>query len=471
MTGPDAFGPLLRACRRTARLTLEELAEASGLSARAISDMERGRSLGPQARSVLAIAEALRLSGTERARLLAAAKAGRLGAAGAWSAAGHGELPRSVADFTGRGAELDRISALLGRPAGAGAATVVLVSGPPGVGKTGLAVHAAHGLGRQFPDGAFFVDLRGLDSQPLASSTALSRLARALGTSEAAVPPDRRDRAGHYRALLQNKRALIVLDNAVDEAQVRPLLPAGGRSLTLITSRRLLSGLEGVRRLHLGPLSPADASGLLRAILDRTGADLPDLAVADVARLCGHLPLALRIAGDRLLGGPDRTAADLADRLRPEEHRLDQLVAGDQSVAAAFGLSYRQLSGPAQRAFRRLALVPGADFAAPLAAVLAGTDPADAEDALDELVELGLLETAPGSRYRFHDLVRLFARERLAAEEPVADRDAAAARMAVRTRSSDRRSRPPPAAMLARRHLLPHPAATWRTHGHHHRRP
>ena len=426
MTGPDAFGPLLRAYRRGAGLTLEELAEASGLSVRGISDMERGRTLGPQRLSVVALAGALRLPAAEQATLLAAAKAGRLRAAGAWSSASQCELPRSVADFTGRDAELERISALLGSPAGAGAATVVLVSGPAGLGKTALAVHAAHVLGRRFPDGAFFVDLRGMDPEPLPSTTALSWLARALGTPEAAVPPDPRDRAGHYRALLESREALIVLDNAADEAQVRPLLPAGGGSVTLVTSRRLLAGLEGVRRLHLDSLSPAEAVDLLRTIL---GAASPDAAVEEVARLCGHLPLALRIAGNRLLSRPEWTVRDLADRLRHEDRRLDQLVAGDLRVAAAFGLSYGQLSGPARLVFRRLALVPGADFAAPLGAVLAGTDAVDAEDALDELVELGLLETAPGGRYRFNDLVHLFARDRLAAEDGPGDREAAADRM------------------------------------------
>jgi transcriptional regulator with XRE-family HTH domain/tetratricopeptide (TPR) repeat protein len=428
MTGPGAFGPLLRAHRRIARLTLEELAEASGVSVRGISDMERGRSSGPQRRTVVALADALRLPAADRAELLGAAKAGRPGAAGAPAAAGRCELPRSVTDFTGRGAELDELTALLGSPTGAGASTVALVSGPAGLGKTTLAVHAAHTLGRQFPDGTFYLDLRGMDPEPLPSATALTRLACALGTPEAAVPPDPQDRAGHYRTLLQRKRALVVLDDAADEAQVRPLLPAGGRSLTLVTSRRLLAGLEGVRRLHLGSLSPAEATGLLRAILGPAVA-ASDAEVEEVARLCGHLPLALRIAGNRLLSRPGWTARDLAGLLRREEHRLDQLVAGDLRVAAAFGLSYGQLSGPARQVFRRLALVPGADFAGPLAAVLAGTGPAGAEDALDELVELGLLETAPGGRYRFHDLVRLFARERLAAEEPPADRDAAADRM------------------------------------------
>ena len=438
MTGPGAYGPLLRAHRRAAGLTLEELAEASGVSVRGIGDMERGRSRGPQRRTVVALAEALRLPPAERAALLEAAKAGRLRAAGAWSAASQCELPRSVADFTGREAELDQLRALLGGPAEAGAATVALLSGPAGLGKTALAVHAAHALGRRFPDGAYFVDLRGMDPEPLPSATALSWLARALGTPEGAVPRDPQDRAGHYRALLQRRSALIVLDNAADEARVRPLLPSGGRSLTLVTSRRLLAGLEGVRRLHLGSLSPAEATGLLRAILDRTGqgppdpsdpSDPSDSAVEEVARLCGHLPLALRIAGNRLLSRPGWTARDLADRLRQEESRLDQLVAGDLRVAAAFGLSYGQLSGPARQVFRRLALVPGADFAAPLASVLAGADPAAAEDALDELAELGLLETASGGRYRLHDLVRLFARDRLTAEDTAAERDEAADRM------------------------------------------
>ena len=414
------FGPLLRAHRQAARLTLEELAEASGVSARAISDMERGRSRGPQRRTVVALADALRLAPDEHAAVLAAAKAGRVRPA--TPLLGLCELPRSVPDFTGRDGELDRISALAGRDA----ATVALVSGPAGLGKTAFAVRAANLLAADFPDGAFFVDLRGMDPEPLPSAGALDRLVRALGTPASAVPSDPDERAGIYRALLRDKRALVVLDNAADEEQIRPLLAGGGRSLTLVTSRRLLAGLEGVHRLEFGSLSEEAAAGLLRAIL---GPDGTGDAVAEVARLCGCLPLALRIAGNRLLSRPGWTAADLAARLRRSERRLDQLVAGDLRVAAAFGLSYDQLPGPARLAFRRLALVPGADFAAPLVAVLCGIAADEAEDTADELAELALLEAAPGGRYRFHDLVRLFARDRLAEEEPPADRAAAAARL------------------------------------------
>lgn len=422
------FGPLLRVHRQAARLTLEELAAASGVSARAISDMERGRSRGPQRRTVVALADALRLAPDEHAAVLAAAKIGRVRATAGSPPLGLCELPRSVPDFTGREGELDGISALAEGGAAAGAATVALVSGPAGLGKTSFAVHAGHLLAGGFPDGAFFVDLRGMDAEPLPSAVALGRLARALGTPAPALPSDSEERAGLYRSLLRDKRALIVLDNAADEAQVRPLLPNGGRSLTLVTSRRLLAGLEGVQRLEFGSLSEAEAAGLLHAILGPDGA-ADDAAMAEVARLCGCLPLALRIAGNRLLSRPGWTAGDLAARLRKAERRLDQLVAGDLRVAAAFGLSYDQLPGPARLAFRRLALVPGLDFAAPLVAALCATTPDEAEDTVDELAELALLEPAPGGRHRLHDLVRLFAGERLAEEEPPADRAAAAVRM------------------------------------------
>ena len=430
-TGHDSYGSLLRAHRHRARLTLEELAEASGVSARAISDMERGRSRTPQRRTVIAVAEALRLPPADHRAMLAAARARRLPSTAASPPAGLCELPRSVADFTGRGAELDWVAALAdasgdGR---AGAATVALVSGPAGLGKTALAVHAAHVLGARFPDGALFLDLRGMDPEPVPGAVALGRLVRALGTAESAVPADPQDLAGLYRTLLRQHRVLVVLDNAADEAQVRPLLPAGGRSLTLVTSRRLLAGLESVRRLNLGSLSPAAAGELLSAIVGPDRQAAGTAAIEEVTRLCGCLPLALRIAGNRLLSRPAWTPGDLAGRLRQEERRLDQLVAGDLRVAAAFRLSYEHLSPPARRAFRRLALVPGPDFGAPLAAAVDGATPAELEDALDELADLGLLEPVPGGRHRFHDLVRLFARERLAEEEPPAERAAAAARM------------------------------------------
>jgi tetratricopeptide (TPR) repeat protein len=227
-----------------------------------------------------------------------------------------------------------------------------------------------------------------------------------------------------YRALLRGKRVLVVLDNAGSEEQIRPLLPGGGEGRALVTSRRLLAGLEGVRRLGIGPLPLPEAAELLTGIVGERSASDGQAALTQLAQLCGGLPLALRIIGNRLVSRPSWDAATLIARLTDEERRLDQLSAGDLKIANAFGMSYEQLADSARRVFRRLALVPGRDFDAALAAVLGGSSTADTWNALDELVDLGLLQDSTSGRYRFHDLVRLFARDRLQQEDTPAERDA-----------------------------------------------
>ncbi|MEV1170555.1 helix-turn-helix domain-containing protein [Nonomuraea sp. NPDC049784] len=407
---------MLRRHRHAARLTLEQLAEASGVSARTLSDMERGRSKGPQQRTVTALADALDLTEADREQLVELAREGRL--RDHWTRpTGPWELPRSVDDFTGRAAEL----AWTGDLVHAGDAPGVgLITGSAGLGKTTLAVRAAHALRRDFPDGVIFLDLFGMSARPLPVDEALDLLLRALGVADRQVPGER---ASLYRSLLRERRVLLVLDNAASEEQVRPLLP-GGASKALVTSRRLLAGLEGVRRLSLGPLPLLAATELLTAILKDRGAPDEGSAILQLAQLCGGLPLALRIAGNRLVSRPGWDAADLAARLTNEERRLDQLRAGDLKIATAFGLSYEQLAAPTRQVFRRLALIPGRDLDAALAAVVAGTSTEGAWVALDELVDLGLLLDSTSGRYRFHDLVRLFARHRLQEEETAAERDA-----------------------------------------------
>ncbi|TWG25054.1 putative ATPase [Actinoplanes teichomyceticus] len=424
---------------------MEQLAEASGVSARAISDMERGRSVAPQRRTVQALAGALALSEADRSTFLA----GRTRAAPARPAS-RCALPRPIADFTGRGGELDRLGrvAALARPAPA-AAPVATVSGVAGVGKTALAVQAAHALGERFPGGTFFLDLRGMHARPTGPGEALARLLAALGVPEGETPVHDADRAGLYRDLLRGRPALVVLDNAADEAQVRPMLPGPGPSLTIVTSRRLLAGLDGVHRLSLGHLSAEDAAALLRSIVG-VGPQRQADAVREVVELCGRLPLALRIAGNRLTSRPQWSVRHLADRLADERRRLDQLTAGDLRLAAAFNLSYDQLSPSARCLFRRLSLLPWPEFDARLAAVFGPAGPDDTEDALEELVELSLLQAETNGRYRLHNLIRLFARQRLAEEEPAAAHDTAQRRPAAARDTAQRR----PAGRLPRRRAL-----------------
>ena len=413
---------MLRGHRRAARLTLEQLAEVSGVSARALSDMERGRSRGPQHRTVTAVANALALEADAHRRLLELAREGRL--RDHWTRpTGRCELPRLVEDFTGREAELAWVSEL----ARAGSGAVGLVTGSGGMGKTALAIRAAHDLRPGFPGGVLFLDLLGMSPRPAAPAEALEQLLRALGVAQERIPADVDGRASVYRSVLLDRQVLIVLDNAASEEQVRPLLPGGGPSRTLITAKRLLAGLEGVRRLALGPLAVPESTELLAGILG--GRTAPDEVLERLARLSDGMPLALRIIGNRLLSRPGWDPADLVARLSDEEHRLEQFTAGDLKIASAFAVSYDQLGDDARRVFRRLAVVPGRDFDAALAG-RAGEVPVEvAWDVLDELVDLGLLLDGASGRYRFHDLVRLFARTRLEAEESAAERAALVERL------------------------------------------
>ncbi|MFF7586037.1 ATP-binding protein [Kitasatospora purpeofusca] len=429
---PSALGPLLRAHRHDAGLTLEELAEESGVSGRAIGDMERGHSRGPQARTVQALAVALGLDRAATEELLGAARAGRRRQQ-ATDAPGLCDLPPAVPDFTGRETE----TAWLGRSITAQAGPPVsIVSGAPGLGKTALVVHAGAQLAGRFADGCFFVDLRGLDAEPVVPHDALARLLRALGVRERDLPAETDERRALYRRLMREREALVVLDNAAHEAQVRALLPGPGYSRLWVTSRRTLAGIEHARRLVLAPLPVGAATALLGAILAQREEEEGAAARTDgsepavltrIAELCGHLPLALRIAGNRLLSRPAWSARGFAERLGDEDLRLQRLTAGDLRIRSAFRLSYEQLAEPVRRLFRRLALVPGPDFGPEAGAALTGLGPDLVEEMLDELLDLGLLGHTATDRLVFHDLLRLYARERLQEEESSRERTAAEA--------------------------------------------
>ncbi|MEU9858470.1 helix-turn-helix domain-containing protein [Streptomyces sp. NPDC047974] len=427
MYGKQSFGVVLRGLRQHGRLTMEELAEASGVSVRAIGDMERGRSLVPQRRTVVALAEGLGLTDDEREALLATARAAR--PTRAVAVAGTVVPPRSVGDFTGREPELALLRAAADRVPAGGGAPVWVLSGPPGCGKTTLALKAAAELAERFPDGCFVVDLHGVDG-PVDTGEALVKLLKALGVPDRRLAQeDQQGRAGLLRALLDDRRCLVVLDNARDEGQVRALLPAGGWSLVLVTSRRPLTGLEDVDRLPLSQMTQEEAVDLLRRILGEERADAEAAAVARVAELCGRLPLALRVAANWLTVRSGWTVAHLVRRLADEERRLGALAAGDVRVEAAFELSYRQLTAQAARMLRLLSLVPGPDMTAAYGAALTATDVFAAEDVMEELVEAGLLQATFTGRYQVHDLLRLFARARLSREEEPDERAAAEDRL------------------------------------------
>ncbi|WP_179855088.1 helix-turn-helix domain-containing protein [Paractinoplanes atraurantiacus] len=421
MADDDAFGVLLRRFRASADLTIEQLAEASGVSDRSISDMERGVSRRPRPRTVEALADGLDLGEADREALLTSAREGRNAPPAA--PANKSPLPRQVADFTGRAAELAAVARWADQANDRSPAPVVAISGTAGVGKTTFAVRAA----QTWPiEEQLFVDLRGLDAKPLSPLTVLSRLIRAVSPAVRAVPRDVDESSALWHSLIRGRRVVIVLDNAISESQVRPVLPPHGPAVVLVTSRRSLSGLEDVHRLRLDPMPEADATALLGGIVERSGASEPQLR--RIAELCVHIPLALRIAGNRLVSRPGWTADDLIARLAAQERRLDALAAGDLQIKAAFDLSYQQLSGVTRRLFRRLALVPGSSTGAELAAVLVEEPLMVTEDALDDLIELSLLQQRPDGRFDFHDLLRLYASSALDREESAADRAAAVRR-------------------------------------------
>jgi DNA-binding SARP family transcriptional activator/tetratricopeptide (TPR) repeat protein len=338
------------------------------------------------------------------------------------------DLPADIGDFAGRRAELARLVSRAGGTSGA--MVIEALDGMAGVGKTTLAVHAAHRLAAHYPDAQLFIDLHGYTSsqRTVTPMAALDALLRALGVPGEEIPNDLDARAARWRAELASRSVLVVLDNAVDAAQVRPLLPGTARSLTLITSRRRLGELEAAAILSLDVLPEPDAVALFMSVLGDDRAEEAG-AVIDVVGQCGHLPLAIRIAAARLRSRPAWTVRYLADRLRQASSPLAELSVGDRSVAAAFLLSYDYLDAARRRMFRLLGLHAGPDIDVPAAAALAGVDQAEAGALLESLVDDHLLQQLVAGRYRLHDLVRQHAREVALADESAPDRRAALRRV------------------------------------------
>jgi len=329
------------------------------------------------------------------------------------------QLPADTRMFTGRDEELDRLVALLRER------TVVIsaIDGMAGIGKTALAVHAAHRMREDFPDGQLFLDLHGHTTgiTPLESGAALDRLLRSLGVSPQLIPLDQDERSAFLRDRLAGTRTLIVLDNAASTAQVRPLLPGTPGCLVLVTSRRRLTGLDDAHALALDTLPGGEATALLHKVAGP--GRIPDghPAADELIALCGHMPLAIRIAAARLRHHRALHIEDLVEQLRDEHGRLDRLRDEDRNLTAVFESSYLALPEAEQQLFRRLGQVPGPDFDGYAAANLLGADLRTAEALLESLLDHNLLAQHASGRYRFHDLVRLYART-LRDDSPALDR-------------------------------------------------
>jgi tetratricopeptide (TPR) repeat protein len=327
---------------------------------------------------------------------------------------------------TGRDEQVETLGRLLaGGPGTAddGQPRAVVVSslaGQGGVGKTALAVHVAHQVKGQFPDGQLYLNLGGMSGQPADPAEVLDWLLRALGVDGSVIPDGLAERAALYRMRLDGRRVLVVLDDAASESQVRPLLPGSPTCAVLVTSRARLSVLEGVRLVDLGVLAPDQAVTLLGRIAGTDRVIAEPAAARQIVQLCGLLPLAVRVAGSRLAGRRHRTLAWLAGELADERRRLDVLAHGDLEVRASLALSYQALSPAQQRAFRLLGLAPAPSFAGWAASALLDVPAERAEQLLEELFDAQLVEVAStgplGVRWRLHDLLRVYARE-LAADE------------------------------------------------------
>ncbi|SCD34580.1 DNA-binding transcriptional activator of the SARP family [Streptomyces sp. BpilaLS-43] len=324
-------------------------------------------------------------------------------------------LPQPLTDFTGRTKEVAELLRCVDAADGSDArsARVVAVDGMGGSGKTSLAVWAAHQLADRFPDGQLYVDLRGFtpgEQPPVSPGTALDHLLRSFGVSDERIPSDTEARANLWRATVAGRRLLLLLDNAAHAEQVTPLLTASPGCLVLITSRSRLLDLDGVSWVSVGLMTPQDSAALVAATLGADRVEAEPESAAELAELCGHLPLALRIATARLRNRSSWTLRYLAERLRDETRRLDELRSPQRSVAATLHLSYMALDVRQRAAFRTFGLHPSTGIDVHSAAALLGTDVHDAESTLEFLLDMRLVQQPGVGIYTLHDLVRTFAR-------------------------------------------------------------
>jgi tetratricopeptide (TPR) repeat protein/transcriptional regulator with XRE-family HTH domain len=431
--GVQVVGGRLRHARIAAGMSQEELADRSGMSVRAISDLERGRTRRPYPRSIRLLASALRLPepvGEELVGLCRGDREGEQAGPRPQAVPVPRQLPSRVRSFVGRAREQQVLDDLaLEAP---GTVVISAVSGIPGVGKTALAVHWAHQAAGRFPDGQLYANLRGFDPSdaPVAAEHVIRGFLQALGIAAERIPSEPQAQVGLYRSVLADKRMLIILDNARDERQVRPLLPASSGCLVLITSRQQLTGLiaaEGARLLPLDVLTDDEAADLLARRIAAERLHAEPAAARQLIRACAGLPLALAVTAARAATRPGLLLADMAAELGHEQDRLTALDAGDPatSVRAAFASSYRGLTPGAARLFRLAALHPGPDVTVHAAAGLAGLPLGQARQALHELARASLLTEHRAGRFTCHDLLRAYAAEMARAHHDLGERRAA----------------------------------------------
>jgi DNA-binding SARP family transcriptional activator len=339
------------------------------------------------------------------------------------------QLPPDISDFVGRDAQVAKIDELTGRIRTRGRAVpIAVLSGPPGVGKTALAIHVAHRLSSRFPDGQLYIDLRGYStSPPVPASDGLARLLRALGTPSELIPHDLDDQSALFRSTLASRRVLVVLDNAISPDQIRPLLPGTSTCAVLVTSRdnlHSLVALNGAHRIPVDLVTTEDARELLSVLLGTERVASEPQAVEEFAALCGHLPLAIRIVAANLLAIPDQGIAEYVGQMRSADRLAAMAIEGDEQAAVnwAFDRSYGVLKPDLARFFRFLSLIPGPDFDIYAAANVAGVGVAAARRMLDQLSTANLAYSRAAGRYEFHDLIKEFARRKSQDEDDPSER-------------------------------------------------
>ena len=412
MSEHSGLGDLLRSLRMTADVTIEALAELSGVSDRTISDIERGVSGAPQHRTLVALADALRLDPDARESVFSAARtarsARRSGVVGAVVAPP--PLRQRVTGITGRERELATALSLLSVTT-AVAAPALVISGGPGSGKTATALELI-GRTRRWPT-TVVADLNGLGA-PTSPTQLLQELLRQLPGGDERMPSSLDDAARRWKWLTARNPPLVLLDNAANEAQIRPVLALSARGAVVVTSRRSLAGLEGVSRITLGAL---DREASIRLLEREIPADRRHpIDIIRLAEFSDGMPLALRIAADAITRGPLTNTGDLVAALRATDDRPSAFVAGNESVAASIALSYDALDAPTAELFRDISVIDRESFDASLAAALSTDRTAEAwivEARLDDLADQGLLEVLGGDRYRLGALMRSFAHARL----------------------------------------------------------
>ncbi len=434
------FGELLRQLRLEAGLTQEELAQAAKLSTRSISDLERGVNQTARRDTARLLAGALDLNGARRAGFEAAAR-GRSRESGPvrdWPEANRGAvatatrtLPRDAVGFTGREQELARlIEAVETQPGPGGVIAIHAIDGMAGVGKTTFAVHVAHMLANRFQDGQIFLELHAHASghRPVEPADALSSLLLATGVAAEQIPAGLHARTMLWRTHMADKEMLLLLDDASGHEQVRPLLPGAPGTLVLVTSRRHLTALDDTATVSLDTLDADDAVTLFVRLAGRPDVHAGDAAVIEIVRLSGCLPLAVGMLARRLHHHPNWTTEGFADELEEARDRLSLMYAENLSVAAAFDLSYQDVSSEQQRLFRRLGLHPGTEIDSAAAAILADTSQPVATRMLDDLYDQHLISEPARDRYRLHDLIREYARALASTDDPD-DNEAAIGRL------------------------------------------